>query len=99
MRYDEYLRLGYGIGSGAVESATNRLCTPGCIKLECPGARLARAAGQPCVSTTAARLYPAPKELPPGAHPTLEQWELTVRHSLRPDEAYGMLPGRDPQNP
>jgi hypothetical protein len=38
------------------------------------------------------------KKLPPRANPTLEQLELTLRNSLRPDEAYSMVPGRDPQN-
>ena len=38
------------------------------------------------------------KNLPPRAHPRLEQLEATVRHSLLPAEAYNMVPGRDPQN-
>ncbi len=28
MRYDEYLRLGYGIGSGAVEARISKWCMP-----------------------------------------------------------------------
>src|SRR5713226_6423397 len=38
------------------------------------------------------------QKLPSRAHPTLEQLELTVRNNLRPDEAYNMVPGGDPQN-
>jgi hypothetical protein len=37
------------------------------------------------------------KNLPRRAHPFLEQLEITVRQSLRPIEAYNMVPGRDPQ--
>jgi hypothetical protein len=35
--------------------------------------------------------------LPPRAHPALARLEITVRQSLRPTEAYNMVPGRDPQ--
>jgi hypothetical protein len=38
------------------------------------------------------------KNLPARAHPTLEKLEITVRHSLPPEEAYNMVPGRHPQN-
>jgi hypothetical protein len=38
------------------------------------------------------------KNLPARAHPTLAQLEITVRHSLLPEEAYNMVPGRHPQN-
>jgi hypothetical protein len=38
------------------------------------------------------------KNLPRRAHPILAQLEVTVRQSLRPAEAYNMVPGRDPQN-
>jgi len=37
------------------------------------------------------------KNLPPRAHPRLAQLEVTVRQSLRPAEAYSMVPGHDPQ--
>ena len=37
------------------------------------------------------------KNLPSRAHPRLAQLEVTVRQSLRPAEAYSMVPGRDPQ--
>jgi len=37
------------------------------------------------------------KNLPPRTHPALAQLEATLRHSLRPAEAYNMVPGRDPQ--
>jgi hypothetical protein len=36
--------------------------------------------------------------LPPRAHPTLPQLEISVRKNLDPAEAYSMVPGRDPQN-
>jgi hypothetical protein len=36
--------------------------------------------------------------LPPRAHPALEQLELSLRGSLDPAEVYSMVPGRDPQN-
>jgi hypothetical protein len=35
--------------------------------------------------------------LPPRAHPSLANLELTVRTTLDPAEAYNMVPGRDPQ--
>lgn len=38
------------------------------------------------------------KALPSQAQPTLSQFELTVRVTLSPTEAYNMVPGRDPQN-
>lgn len=38
------------------------------------------------------------KQLPPRAHPVLNQLEVTVRQALLPAEAYNMVPGRDPQN-
>lgn len=38
------------------------------------------------------------KSLPPPAHPTLVQLELTIRLNLNPEDAYSMVPGRDPQN-
>jgi hypothetical protein len=37
------------------------------------------------------------KNLPPQAHLTLSQLELTIRTKLNPAEAYNMVPGRDPQ--
>lgn len=37
------------------------------------------------------------RNLPPRAHPTLARLEVTVRRTLRPTEAYSMVPGRDPQ--
>lgn len=37
------------------------------------------------------------KNLPRCALPTLAQLEVTVRQSLLPQEAYNMVPGRDPQ--
>ena len=37
------------------------------------------------------------KNLPSRAHPALAQLEVTVRNTLRPREAYNMVPGRDPQ--
>lgn len=36
--------------------------------------------------------------LPPRAHPTLDQLERDIRADLQPTEAYNMVPGRDPQN-
>jgi hypothetical protein len=49
MHYDEYLRLGYGIGSGAVERARiSKLCMHACAKPACAGARRARAACWRC---------------------------------------------------
>jgi hypothetical protein len=38
------------------------------------------------------------KQLPDRAHPTLEQLERTVRKALKPNQAYNMVPGRDPEN-
>ena len=38
------------------------------------------------------------KNLPRRTLPTLAQLEVTVRLSLLPQEAYNMVPGRDPQN-
>lgn len=38
------------------------------------------------------------KQLPARAHPTLEQLERGVRNALKPNEAYNMVPGRDPEN-
>lgn len=38
------------------------------------------------------------KNLPPRAHPTLAQLEITDRNGLDPSEAYSMVPGRHPQN-
>ncbi len=38
------------------------------------------------------------KNLPSRAHPALAQLEVSVRHKLRPAEAYNMVPGRDPQS-
>lgn len=38
------------------------------------------------------------KNLPGRAHPALAKLEVTVRQSLQPNEAYNMIPGRDPQN-
>ena len=38
------------------------------------------------------------KQLPARAHPTLEQLELTLRKKLNPNEAYNMVPGRDPES-
>ena len=38
------------------------------------------------------------KNLPGRVHPTLARLELTIRQNLLPAEAYGMVPGRDPQN-
>jgi hypothetical protein len=38
------------------------------------------------------------KNLPRRAHPTLAHLEVTIRGSLKPGEAYSMVPGRDPQN-
>ena len=37
-------------------------------------------------------------QLPPRAHPALEQLERSVRKALHPKEAYNMVPGRDPEN-
>ena len=37
------------------------------------------------------------KKLPPRAFSTLARLEVLVRRSLRPAEAYNMVPGRDPQ--
>lgn len=36
--------------------------------------------------------------LPRRAHPILTQLEITVRSGLDPAEAYGIVPGRSPQN-
>src|SRR6266704_3461010 len=36
--------------------------------------------------------------LPSRTHPTLGALEATVRSLLNPDEAYNMVPGRNPQN-
>lgn len=36
--------------------------------------------------------------LPTRAHPILTQLEVTLRQALHPEEAYNMVPGRDPQN-
>lgn len=38
------------------------------------------------------------KKLPRRAHPTLAQFEQTVRKGLLPKDAYNMVPGRDPHN-
>ena len=38
------------------------------------------------------------KNLPRRAHPTLAQWEVTVRQRLQLAEAYNMVPGHDPQS-
>ena len=38
------------------------------------------------------------KNLPPKAHSTLAQLELTIRKNLNTAEAYSMVPGRNPQN-
>jgi hypothetical protein len=38
------------------------------------------------------------KKLPPRSQPTLAQLEERVRKSLRPEEAYQMVPGRNPGN-
>ncbi len=38
------------------------------------------------------------KNLPRRAHPALAEREATIRKSLKPSEAYSMVPGRDPQN-
>lgn len=38
------------------------------------------------------------KNLPSRTHSTLAHLEITVRNGLNPDEAYSMIPGRDPQN-
>jgi hypothetical protein len=38
------------------------------------------------------------KQLPARAYPTLEQLELTLRKKLNPNEAYNMVPGRDPES-
>ena len=38
------------------------------------------------------------KNLPPKAHSTLAQLELTIRNTLNTAEAYSMVPGRNPQN-
>ena len=38
------------------------------------------------------------KSLPPQAQPTLAQLERTIRSQLNPEEAYNMVPDRDPQN-
>jgi hypothetical protein len=38
------------------------------------------------------------KQLPDRAHPTLEELERTLRRKLNPNEAYNMVPGRDPEN-
>ena len=35
--------------------------------------------------------------LPPNVHLPLSQLELTIRTNLSPNEAYNMVPGRDPQ--
>ncbi len=36
--------------------------------------------------------------LPRRAHPTLANLETSIRPTLNPNEAYSMVPGRDPQN-
>lgn len=38
------------------------------------------------------------QKLPLQAHAPLSQLELTIRSKLNPNEAYNMVPGRDPQN-
>ena len=38
------------------------------------------------------------KKLPPRVHPTLANLETSIRRTLDPNEAYSMVPGRDPQN-
>jgi hypothetical protein len=38
------------------------------------------------------------RDLPPNVHFSLSQLELTVRTNLSPQEAYNMVPGRNPQN-
>jgi hypothetical protein len=38
------------------------------------------------------------KQLPKRAQPVLLRLEPATRKSLNPDEAYNMIPGRDPQN-
>src|SRR6202167_1843663 len=48
MRYAEYLRLGYGIGSARSRARTSRSCMPACARPECGGARLERAACWRC---------------------------------------------------
>lgn len=38
------------------------------------------------------------KHLPKRAHPVLLKLEPVIRESLNPNEAYNMVPGREPQN-
>ena len=38
------------------------------------------------------------KKLPPRAHPILAKLEGSVRKALNPQEAYNMVPGRNPEN-
>lgn len=38
------------------------------------------------------------KHLPKRAHPALLKLEPVIRESLNPNEAYSMVPGREPQN-
>jgi hypothetical protein len=38
------------------------------------------------------------KKLPSRIHPAFTQLECTVRNELDPNQAYNMVPGRDPQN-
>jgi len=38
------------------------------------------------------------KNLPARAHPALERLEGSVRLELNPEDAYSMVPGRDPEN-
>jgi len=38
------------------------------------------------------------KKLPTRAHPILAQLEGSVRNALSPNEAYNMVPGRNPEN-
>jgi hypothetical protein len=60
MRYDEYLRLSYGLGSGAVEVRTNRSFTPACVKPVCAGPPSARGGSWPCGSCCSTATGPEP---------------------------------------
>ena len=43
-------------------------------------------------------LAPDSENTSPGAHPTLQSLEASIRRKLDPREAYNMVPGKDPKN-
>ncbi|MBZ5624629.1 MAG: hypothetical protein LAQ69_38895, partial [Acidobacteriia bacterium] len=69
------------------------------------GSRLAACTATAVLRDTLAALNQLPraavqfrKKLPPRFQPILAQLEGRVRKALNPNEAYSMVPGRDPEN-